>query len=107
MCDDNLRPAGSGIFGTPFPDVTNQSAGGARDIEIVHRVCANTGKFRATESVRRPKLCFSHDSPDSASTQASRSKGEGFVEAIVQFLPLICVDQFTKDAAGEFTLSTS
>src|SRR4030095_12595215 len=107
MCDDNFRPASDGLFATPFLDVANQSARGARDIEIVHRVGANTRKFRVTECVWRPTLCFGHNLSDGATAQASRSKGECFVEAIVQFLPFICVDQFTKNAADEFTLSTS
>jgi hypothetical protein len=68
--------------------------GGARDIEIIHRVGADAGKFRTIERLWRAAFGRGHDLANGAPAQTAGAEDECLEKAVIELLPVALIDEF-------------
>ena len=92
--DDELGfGARRAVFGDPLFQVTHQSLRRAADVVVVHRVGADAGELRAVQRLPLARFGLRHDLADGAPTQSTRAEGQRAEKAVVEFVPVLAVDQ--------------
>ena len=81
--------------------VRNQSPRCATDVEEIHRICSNAGKFWSFAFARVPSLGTGDNFPNGAAAQTACSKCQRLIEAIVQFGPFIGINKLADRAQIE------
>lgn len=87
MGNAEFRPAGPALGGEVILQVGDEALGGARDVEVIHRVGADARELGPAERLRRAGLGPGDDFADGAAAQPASAEGERAEEAVVELGP--------------------
>jgi hypothetical protein len=98
--DDDLWTARQRILREPLFEISGQPLSRAAHVVKIHRIRPDAWPLRPTQRLRLAAFRGGDDSADRAPAQPTGAERDGFEKTIVEFRPLLALDQLA-DTVGD------